>query len=126
MARGFPKGLVTWLAPGLFLAAALLGVALVRSGSSTWFGAVVLALVAAPAAWVLVSALSPARADRRCPSCAREALARQSQDSTQGLRCTACGWTDAEASAWMLAEEEGPLEGIVLAERGRDSPPSAS
>ena len=31
----------------------------------------------------------------------------------------ACGWRDESASAWLLAEEEGPLEELVLAQRRR-------
>ncbi|HEX6881728.1 MAG TPA: hypothetical protein VF530_00025 [Planctomycetota bacterium] len=113
------KALLAWLVPGLMLAAVLVGVLLVRGGSSAWFGAVALALGIVPAGWVLVSALFPARAERRCPACGQDALARRSPDATHGLRCLACGWADETASAWLLAEEEGPLEHIVLAERGR-------
>jgi hypothetical protein len=113
------KELVGWLAPLVLLGAALGGVALVRGGSTDWFGVILVALAGLPAAWVLVSALSPGKADRRCPACGREALARRSPDSAQGLRCNACGWADEEASAWLLAEEEGALDDIVLAERGR-------
>jgi ribosomal protein L37AE/L43A len=109
----------TWLAPLAFLTAVAGGVALVRSGSAAWFGALVIGLVVLPALWVLASALSPAKADRRCPACGRETLVRRSRDSTQGLACGGCGWVDAEASAWLLAEEEGPLEEIVLAQRNR-------
>jgi len=113
------KALLAWLVPGLMLAAVLVGVLLVRGGSPAWFGAVALTLGILPAGWVLVSALFPARAERRCPACGQDALARRSPDATHGLRCRACGWADEAASAWLLAEEEGPLEHIVLAERGR-------
>ena len=119
-----PRGLVAWLAPGVLLGGVLVGVALVRGGSSAWFGLVIGALVVVPAAWVLISALHPARAERRCPACAAEALERCSADSTTGLRCRSCSWTDPEASAWTLAEEEGPLERMVLAARGRKDAPA--
>lgn len=113
------RGLSAWLAPVLYLTAVLGGMVLVRSGSPAWFGPVLILLVAVPAGWVLASALSPARADRRCPACAHETLERRSTTSLHGLLCRSCGWADAEASAWMMAEEEGGLERIVLAERGR-------
>ena len=112
------RGVAAWLVPGLLLGAVLTGVTLVRSGSQTWFVVVSVGLVVLPAAWVLVSALSPARSDRRCPGCKQEALARRSPDSTQGLVCLACGWADEQASGWLLAEEEGGLDRIVRARLG--------
>jgi len=45
-------------------------------------------------AWVLFSALSPAKPDRRCPRCRREALRRLSAASDLGIRCSACGFED--------------------------------
>jgi hypothetical protein len=113
------RGVTAWLVPGLFLGAVLTGVTLVRAGSQTWFVVVLVGLVVLPAAWVLVSALSPARSDRRCPACGQEALARRSPDSTQGLVCLACGWADEQASGWLLAEEEGGLDQIVRTRPGR-------
>jgi hypothetical protein len=115
---------VAWLAPGLYFAAVLGGTALVRIGSMTWFGALVGLLVVLPVAWVLVSSLHPAKADRGCPRCGAEAVVRAAPDTTHGLRCCACGWQDDAASAWLLAEEEGPLELTVLAQRGRAIPGS--
>jgi len=73
--------------------------------------------VSIPILWVVVSTLWPARADRRCPRCRGEKLVRLDPRSTLGLRCTDCGYRDPSASSWLLAEEEGPLEPLVLAER---------
>lgn len=69
--------------------------------------------------WIFVSTLWPARADRTCPECGEEGLERLSESSTHGLRCTRCEWSDETVSAWLLAEEEGPLEETVLEERRR-------
>ena len=69
--------------------------------------------------WVLVSVFFPARADRSCPRCGEESLERLDRTRTTGIRCRACGFRDEQASAWLMAEEEGPLEEIVLRERGR-------
>jgi hypothetical protein len=119
-AKAFPRlaTLLPWLAPACLLAAVLGGVALVQAGTAAWFGVVLVALAVVPAAWVLVSALFPGRAERVCPACGTPALARASPGSTHGLACRACGWEDESASAWLLAEEEeAELERIVLAER---------
>lgn len=75
------------------------------------------AFVLVPVGWVLVSALWPGKADRRCPACGKDALQRIDSRRTVGLVCSACGQRDESASAWLLAEEEGPLEPLVLAQR---------
>lgn len=111
--------LIAWCAPPAFLAAVAGGVAIVLAQPLALLWLVLGALVVVPAGWVLVSALFPGRAERRCPACARDGLRRLDVRSTHGLTCSACGWRDESASAWLLAEEEGPLEEIVLAERGR-------
>ena len=54
---------------------------------------------------------------RRCPSCKKDALERMDSETTIGVRCTRCGYADAEESAWLFAEEEGPLEELVLEQR---------
>jgi hypothetical protein len=108
-----------WFVPPVLLLAVLLGAGIARRGPFSLFGLVLLALALVPALWVLVSALWPARAERRCPACGRDGLARASPRSTVGLVCRACGWRDDEASSWTLAEEEGPLEDVVLEQRGR-------
>ena len=111
--------LVTWFAPLACLAAVLGGVAIVLTRPLALVWVLVGALVVVPAGWVLVSALFPGKAERRCPACAADTLVRLDARSTHGLGCRACGWRDESASAWLLAEEEGPLEELVLAQRRR-------
>jgi len=120
-----PSSALLWCAPASFLLAVGLGVAIVMHRPLGLFAGVLIALAAVPVGWVLASALWPARAERRCPACGKDALARLDPRTTHGLVCSACGHRDESASAWLLAEEEGPLEKIVLAERGRSAPPSA-
>lgn len=108
-----------WCAPALFLAAVLGGVALV-SLRPPLVGVLLVALVLVPIAWVLVSTLWPARAERGCPACKADALVRSDPHTTHGLLCRACGFRDDSASAWLLAEEEGPLEELVLSQRARE------
>jgi hypothetical protein len=113
-----------WLAPLALLGAVGLGTWIVFARPLTLFGVVLVVLATVPVAWVLVSALLPAKADRGCPACEADALARSDPMATHGLVCRACGWSDDSASAWLLAEEEGPLEELVLAARARASPPA--
>jgi hypothetical protein len=113
---------LAWCAPALLLGAVLLAAWIVFARPFSLFGLVLGAVAAVPIGWVLVSALWPARAERRCPGCGADALARLDARATHGLVCRACGWRDESASAWLLAEEEGPLEEIVLAQRGRGRP----
>ena len=117
-----PSRALVWCAPALFLAAVAAGVAIVLHRPLFLFVGVLAALAAVPVGWVIVSALWPAKAERRCPACGRDALRRLDPRATHGLVCRACGHRDESASAWLLAEEEGPLEEIVLAERGRKVP----
>lgn len=107
------------LVPLAFLAAVGTGVAVVLAGPRAVLAIALGILLLTPVAWVLVSALWPARAERGCPACGRDALRRIDPRATHGVRCDACGFRDETRSAWLLAEEEGPLEDIVVAERGR-------
>jgi hypothetical protein len=108
-----------WFAPAALLLAALLGGGIALAGPLSIFAIVLVVLAALPVLWVVVSALWPARAERTCPACRSERLERADPRTTVGVRCLACGWRDDSASAWLLAEEEGPLEDVVLAQRGR-------
>ncbi len=113
---------VQWCAPLVLLGAVLGGVALVQLRPPP-FGVLLAGLLLLPLGWVLISTLWPARAERRCPACAADALARSDPRATHGLVCRACGFRDDSASAWLLAEEEGGLEELVLAQRGRRRSP---
>ena len=114
-----PPWLPAWaLAPLLTLVTAG-GVALVFLRPDWILGAVLAVVIGSGFLWVLISAFTPAEADRTCPSCGEESLERLEADSTRGLRCTACDFVDPAASGWFLAEDEGPLEHLVLAERRR-------
>ena len=110
---------VGWLMPPLLLAATACGVALVLRGPDRIFVVATGTLLAVAILWILVSSLLPARADRTCPACGAEALRRLDRATTRGILCTACGHVDPTQSSFLLAEEEGPLETIVIAERGR-------
>ena len=107
-----------WLVAPLLLAATSASILLVLRGPDELFGVAFGLVLALGLAWILVSSLFPARADRTCPECGKRALTRLDPHSTHGLRCRACGWRDASASAFLLAEDDGDaLEDIVLRER---------
>ena len=109
---------LSWLIPILGMGAVVVSAAILRT-TPLWLGVVVLAVVlAAVILWVTASILWPAKADRRCPVCGEEGLVRMDPEGVRGLRCELCGHSDPDASAWYLAEEEGPLEEIVLGRRG--------
>jgi hypothetical protein len=108
-----------WLVAPLMLAAVALAGLLVLRLPFGVFGKCLAVLFALPFLWILVSVLWPARADRTCPRCGGAGLRRIDPGTTHGVACSACGWRDEGESAWLLAEEEGPLEEIVLAQRRR-------
>lgn len=114
------RAALPWLVGPVLLAVAV-GVPafLVRARAELLWGAVLGLLVVVPLLWIAVSALWPARAERTCPSCGASDLRRIDPTTTVGVACGACGWRDEERSAWHLAEEEGPLERIVLRQRRR-------
>lgn len=73
-------------------------------------------------AWIGVSVLWPARADRSCPQCKADALERMNPQSAVGLLCKLCGWSDDTASGWYLAEEEmEALEPLAMERRRPES-----
>ena len=106
-----------WLLPLVFLGAIAAGVAVVLRAPAWLFAAAFGALIAAGLAWVVISAWFPAAADRRCPACGALSIERLDLRTTTGLACGRCGWRDESASSFLLAEEEGALEPLVLAER---------
>lgn len=104
--------------PPVLLTATACGVLLVMQGPERAFVASAGVALALVVLWVLVSVFFPARADRTCPACGAESLERLDLRTTQGILCARCGLRDAEQSSFLLAEEEGPLERIVLEARG--------
>ena len=85
------------------------------------FGIVTGAILLLSILWIGISTLWPPHADRTCPSCGSEGLLRLDKTSTVGVRCGDCSWVDRDQSSWLLAEEEGPLEEIVLSQRKKKS-----
>jgi len=108
-----------WLLPPLLIGAIGLGFWVLTQRPEGLFGLVFGGLVAVGLLWIVVSSLLPGKADRTCPSCGRKGLRRLDRSSTTGLRCAHCGWRDETASSFLLAEEEGPLEDLVLDRRDR-------
>jgi hypothetical protein len=106
-----------WLIAPLMLAAVAAGLLFVLRGPDQVFGVAFAAVLVLGIGWILVSALLPGRAERTCPACGGAGLERLDPQTTQGLRCGLCGWRDESASSFLLAEEEGPLEDIVLRQR---------
>lgn len=111
------------LLPLVSLSAVAAGLWIVRSAPQGLAGWTLGAVLGAACLWILGSVLWPARAERTCPRCGAAALVRLDPRATHGLGCQRCGFQDESASAWLLAEEEGPLEELVLDARARRSRP---
>lgn len=110
-----------WLFPLVLLSAVGLGGALIVWRPDWLAGAVIAVVVGAGFLWLGVSVFWPNEPSRSCPKCGEDTLVRLDPETTLGLRCTACPYEDAEASSWFLAEEEGPLEHMVLRQRGKSA-----
>ncbi len=108
-----------WLLGPLLLCAIAGAVSLVFHGPDALFGIALACFAALGVAWLLVCVFSSARADRTCPDCGREELRRLDPHSTRGVVCRTCGRLDREQSSFLMAEEEGPIERIVMQERRR-------
>ena len=108
-----------WVVGPVFGLAVLAGFASLRADPLLLFAVVAGGALVAVILWIVTSVLWPAHADRGCPSCGVDALVRMDPGSTIGIRCTACGFEDDAQSSWLLAEEEGPLEEVVLEQRRR-------
>jgi Zn ribbon nucleic-acid-binding protein len=120
MARGkWSLTSLVWLSPVGMLLAVGAGAWLARSPPEYLLGVVLGTILVLALGWIAASVLWPARADRTCPACKKTTIERIDEDETHGIHCTACGWRDETTSSWLLAEEEGPLEEVVLAERSR-------
>ena len=75
----------------LLIAAAGLALLVVFSG---WIQYMVGGLLLASGAlWILISVLSPARPDRKCPKCRKEGLVKIRRGES-GVRCEICGFMD--------------------------------
>jgi len=112
--------LAGWLVAPLALVSVAAGVLLVVESPQGLFGVVFGSALALGLVWVLACSLFPATADRTCPECNRKGLVRLDRRTTRGVRCARCGFRDATASSFLLAEDEGvPLESTVLHERDR-------
>lgn len=106
-----------WLVAPTFMAATGTGILLVMRGPDRYFGLALATLFGLAIVWILISVFFPASVDRTCPACGREDLRRLDRDTTRGVICDTCGHVDSDQSSFLFAEEEGPLESIVLAER---------
>lgn len=114
------RALAGWFVAPLALVSIAAGMLLVFRGPDGLFGVVFGTVLALGLGWILVCSLFPAKADRTCPECKRPGLVRLDRRTTRGVRCTRCGFRDATASSFLLAEDEGvPLEDTVLHERDR-------
>lgn len=108
---------VQWLiGPGLLLVT-LCSVRLLMFGSDRIFVYALLALFGVVVLWILVSVFSPAHPDRTCPACGRAGLRRLDSSTTRGIRCEDCGHVDEDQSSFLMAEDEGAIEPIVLRSR---------
>jgi hypothetical protein len=108
-----------WLLAPLLLCAIAGAVSLVFHGPDALFGIALAGFATLGVAWLLVCVFSSARADRTCPGCGRDELRRLDPHSTRGVVCRMCGRLDREQSSFLMAEEEGPIEPIVMQERRR-------
>jgi hypothetical protein len=108
-----------WLIGPLLLASIGAGMLFVFRGPDHLFGVALGLVLGIGFLWMLISVLFPAKPHRTCPHCAERSLERLDAGSTQGVRCAACGWQDEAASGFLMAEEEGSFEDVVLRERRR-------
>lgn len=108
-----------WLVGPLLLCATIGAVSLVFRGPVGLFAIALACFGVLGVAWLLICVFSSARADRTCPSCGRAELERLDPLSTRGVVCRTCGRWDREQSSFLMAEEEGPIEPIVMRERQR-------
>lgn len=113
-------GRLAWFVAPVLLLAVGAAFVLVRTQPAAVFTAILVVVFLAPFIWGLVSVLSPAYADRKCPDCGELTVEALSEDDLHGVHCTSCGYVDRDASAWKFAEErDQPLEPLVLEGRLR-------
>jgi hypothetical protein len=117
--EGLSRARLLWLGPVLLLGAVVLGAGIVLAGPLACSGSCSAGWRSCPPDGSSSRRCGPRAPSGAVPPAARTRSRGSTRAPTHGLVCRACGWRDASASAWLLAEEEGPLEEIVLAERGR-------
>lgn len=110
----------SWLIGPLLLAAVSAGVLFVFRGPDHVFGIAFGLVLGLGFLWILVSTMFPSKPDRTCPQCGQDTLVRLDPKTTRGLTCGACAWTDASASSFYLAEDDGVLQDLVLRREDRD------
>jgi hypothetical protein len=111
--------IAAWLVAPTLLAATATGILFVMRGPDRFFAYAVATLFALAVAWVLISVFFPAAPERTCPSCGRGTLRRLDARTLRGVACSACGFVDPEQSSFLMAEEEGSIESLVLSERAQ-------
>jgi hypothetical protein len=110
-----------WLTGPLILCATVAAMLFVTRGPDHLFAVAFGLVLALGSAWILTSALFPARAERNCPECGRAAVVRIDAHSRIGLRCRNCARRDESASAFIQAEDGGvPFEDAVVRDRRRN------
>lgn len=114
-----PEARAAWLIGPLLLASVASGMLFVFRGPDHLFGVALGVVLGLGFLWILISVLFPGKPDRTCPRCGNKALERIDPASTLGIRCRMCAWEDGDASGFLFAEEEGPLEDTVLRKRRR-------
>jgi len=110
----------SWLIGPLLLAAVSAGTLFVFRGPDHVFGIAFGLLLGLGFLWILVSTMFPSKPDRTCPQCGQGTIARLDPATTRGLTCGSCGWTDASASSFYLAEEESDMQDLVPRREDRE------
>jgi hypothetical protein len=111
------SAIAAWLVAPTLLAATATGILFVMRGPDRFFAYAVSTLFALAVAWVLISVFFPAAPERTCPRCGGGTLQRLDASTLRGVACSACGFADPEQSSFLMAEEEGSIEFLVLSER---------
>lgn len=111
------SAIAAWLVAPTLLAATATGILFVMRGPDRFFAYAAATLFALAVAWVLICVFFPAAPERTCPRCGRGTLQRLDAGTLRGVACSACGFADPEQSSFLMAEEEGSIESLVLSER---------
>ena len=112
----------SWLIAPLLISAVGAGALFVFRGPDHVFGIAFGLVLGLGFLWILVSTMFPSKPDRSCPECGRESLVRLDSASTQGVRCSACPWSDETLSSFYMAEEEDDFGDFTLPGPTGDKP----